>query len=139
MPVNYKLYHPKWSLIRRLILKRANHQCERCRVADKVWGYWIDDRFWTGDELLDYLEKTGEDLSANIPVDKKPWQVNIGVAHLDHDINNNRFWNLMALCPVCHLTHDRPDNAIRRKYGPKGRFYNQIRISFEKAAEEAAT
>lgn len=139
MPVDYSRYHPKWSLIQRLILKRANNHCERCGVANKVWGYWIKKtkRFWTVSELEDHLEDTGEDLCAEIPIDKKPWQVNIGIAHLDHDIDNNRFHNLAALCPVCHLNHDRLDNAQRRKYGSKGRYYNQVRISFTLAAEEA--
>jgi hypothetical protein len=31
MPVDYKLYHPKWSLISYLIrVKRANNCCEWC-------------------------------------------------------------------------------------------------------------
>ena len=35
------------------------------------------------------------------------------VAHLDHDIANNSFYNLMALCQKCHLNYDRKDNQIK--------------------------
>lgn len=82
----------------------------------------------TGEELLEHLEITGEDLCDGIPIEKKPWQIVLGVAHLDHDVNHNRFHNLAALCPVCHLNHDRKDNAQRRKYGPSGRFFNQVKL-----------
>lgn len=44
-------------------------------------------------------------------------KVVLTVAHLDHDKNNNRFSNLAALCQRCHLTHDRTQHALNRKYG----------------------
>jgi hypothetical protein len=35
MPINYKNYHPKWSLISRLIrFKRAQNKCEWCGAAN---------------------------------------------------------------------------------------------------------
>jgi hypothetical protein len=36
---------------------------------------------------------------------------------------------LKAMCQCCHLSHDRKDNAQRRRYGPTGRHHNQLKIS----------
>lgn len=85
MPINYKLYHPKWSLISRLIrFRRANNKCE-----------------WCGAENYQPHPITGS-------------KVILTVAHIDQDRDNNRFWNLAALCQKCHLGHDR-DQHIRNR------------------------
>lgn len=93
MPIDYKDYHPKWTLIRRLILKRANNKCEgsdkypNCRVMN----YHI--HATTGSKVI------------------------LTIAHLDHNKKNNRFSNLKALCQRCHLGHDLPHHITNRKYG----------------------
>jgi 5-methylcytosine-specific restriction endonuclease McrA len=90
MPVNYNDYHPKWSLISRLIrFKRANNRCEWCGA---------------------------ENYKVN-PIDES--QVVLAVAHIDRNIANNRFSNLAALCQRCHLKHDRTQHSRSRKYGKK--------------------
>ncbi|GAB2571960.1 hypothetical protein [Spirosoma areae] len=105
MPINYDDYHPKWSLIRRLVLKRAEHKCEQCGVPNYEVGFRIDGEFQTADRLLAIAAK------------KSPMRIVLTVAHYDHDVTNNRFTNLRAWCQRCHLNHDRQDNARRRKYG----------------------
>lgn len=85
MPVDYKQYHPKWSLIRRLIARRANNKCEHCGATNG-----------------DYR---GQGLKITL--------IQCGVAHLDQDRNNNRFSNLAYLCRACHLAHDRPYNQVK--------------------------
>ena len=88
MPINYKEYHPKWSLISRLIrFKRAKNKCE-----------------WCGAENYQPHPKTGSG-------------VVLTVAHLDHNKTNNNFDNLKALCQKCHLSHDLQHHIQNRKYG----------------------
>ena len=102
MPIDYRKYHPKWSLISRLIRKhRAGNRCERC-----------------GAENHKPHPRTGS-------------RVVLTVAHLDRDINNNRFNNLAALCQACHLDHDREDNLRRRKYGKEYQGPHQLKLNIK--------
>lgn len=88
MPIDYKKYHPKWSLISRLIrFHRAKNKCE-----------------WCGAENYQPHPITGS-------------KVVLTVAHIDQDKNNNRFYNLAALCQKCHLGHDMGQHVNNRKYG----------------------
>lgn len=93
MPINYKEYHPKWTLIRRLILQRADNCCEGspkfhlCRAAN------------------------------NQPHPETGSKVILTIAHLNHDKNDNRFSNLKALCQRCHLHYDIGHHIFNRKYG----------------------
>jgi hypothetical protein len=90
MPINYKDYHPKWTLISRLIrTKRANNHCEWCGAEN----YKVNPIYGT--------------------------RVVLAVAHIDRDIRNNHFSNLAALCQRCHLRHDRPQHSRSRRYGRK--------------------
>jgi len=77
MPCNYAHYPRNWKTeIRPRILERAKHQCE-----------------WCGAENYQSHPETGS-------------KVILTVAHIDHDITNNREDNLAALCQRCHLRHD---------------------------------
>lgn len=100
MPIDYKEYHPKWSLIRRLILKRANNCCEgtpkfpECRAKNY----------------------------ASHPITNS--MVVLTIAHMNHDKTINRFDNLKALCQRCHLSHDIGHHVYNRKYGRDTRQLN---------------
>ena len=88
MPINYKEYHPKWSLISRLIrFKRAKNRCE-----------------WCGAENRKPHPLTGS-------------KVVLTVAHINHDKTKNEFSNLAALCQRCHLNHDLFHHINNRRYG----------------------
>jgi len=88
MPINYSEYHPKWSLISRLIrFRRAGNCCE-----------WCDARNYKPHPV------TGS-------------KVVLTVAHIDRNKRNNRFDNLAALCQRCHLRHDLWQHVENRKYG----------------------
>jgi len=88
MPINYKEYHPKWTLISRLIrFHRANNKCEWCGAMN------YEPHPITGSKVV------------------------LTVAHIDHNKDNNRFDNLAALCQRCHLKHDLPQHINNRKYG----------------------
>ena len=94
MPIDYKEYHPKWTLISKLIrFRRAQNKCEFC-----------------GAENYQPHPVTGS-------------RVVLTVAHLDHDKANNRFGNLAALCQRCHLRYDLPHHINSRKYGRNWKKY----------------
>jgi heterodisulfide reductase subunit B len=100
MPIDYKKYHPKWSLISRLIrFRRAGNRCE-----------------WCGAENYQPHPDTGS-------------LVCLTVAHLDRDRTNNRFSNLAALCQKCHLNYDRSQHIANRKYGRDYK-YTTLKIEF---------
>ena len=135
MPIDYKEYHPKWSLISRLIrYRRASNRCEWCgiengSIVDKqtgkypVHGKWIVfheilyDHYagWTYNKLLKLFKFT---------------RIVLTVAHIDHDKTNNRFNNLAALCQRCHLKHDIKQHVANRKYGRKWKGKHQTKIEF---------
>jgi 5-methylcytosine-specific restriction endonuclease McrA len=88
MPIDYRQYHPKWSLISRLIrFRRAGNRCEWC-AAENYQPHPV-----TGSKVV------------------------LTVAHIDRNKDNNRFSNLAALCQRCHLRHDLPQHVENRKYG----------------------
>lgn len=93
MPIDYKDYHPKWTLIVRLIRKRSGNVCEgspkfpECR-AENGKPHPV-----TGSKVV------------------------LTTAHMDHIKSNNRFSNLRHLCQRCHLNHDIGQHINNRKYG----------------------
>ncbi|MDQ1089011.1 hypothetical protein QE390_003557 [Siphonobacter sp. SORGH_AS 1065] len=121
MPVDYKKYHPKWSLISRLIrFNRAGNCCEFCGVKNEalIVRNGSNYRYATDDETAIFLDYR----TAGI----KYWQalkkvgltrIILTVAHLDRNIENNRFNNLKSLCQYCHLNYDRPENIRLKNYG----------------------
>lgn len=76
---------PQWRAIRVGILIRADWRCEACGAK-------------TGDEH---------------PVSGAP--VQLGIAHIDHDPENNDPENLRAWCRGCHLRHDAPHHRQSRR------------------------
>jgi hypothetical protein len=123
MPIDYSTYHPKWRLISYLIrVRRANNRCEKCGVAN---GAFIrrgrGDSYTTpGAQEWDMIHSYKKNNACTFLQAVKHFgfiRVVLTVAHLDHDKNNNRFWNLMAKCQRCHLIHDIYQHAANRKYG----------------------
>jgi len=118
MPVDYKRYHPHWFFISWMIrFKRANNKCEKCGVKNysfirrtvDSWSYVPDS------DIMDFHDEgwTNRDIAKEIGCT----YVVLTVAHLDHDITNNHFSNLEALCQKCHLNHDQKHHVNNRKYG----------------------
>lgn len=86
MPIDYKKYAKDWKLRSKFIrFFRAKNKCEFC-----------------GAENYEPNPLTGS-------------KVILTVAHLDHDINNNSFFNLKALCQKCHLSYDAKHHARNRR------------------------
>ena len=108
MPIDYSRYHPQWKdLIRPDILKRDEFRCAFCGVEHKVKGYrQRDGTFVKCDEnRLEWAAVNGF----------KVIRIILTVAHLDHDIKNNNYDNLKALCQRCHLNYDRKHKAWMRR------------------------
>lgn len=113
MPINYKEYHPKWKKISLFIRKyRAKDRCEWCgRDNGSIWL-----RSPKGEEH----ECPEPDPYADALVTEfgyKLTKVVLTVAHIDHDKDNNSFFNLASLCQRCHLNHDRKQHALNRRNG----------------------
>lgn len=93
MPCDYREYHPKWTLIVRLIRRRSGDCCEgspkfpACRAKNHE------------------------------PHPETGGMVTLTTAHMDGDKDNNRFPNLRHLCNRCHLHHDLGHHIMNRKYG----------------------
>jgi hypothetical protein len=105
MPINYKEYHPKWRLISYLIRKvRAKDRCE----------------FEVQDPDGSFNRCTAINGEAH-PITGS--RVVLTVAHLDHNKQHNKFWNLRAGCQRCHLNYDRGRHVENRKYGRNSRMY----------------
>ena len=85
MPCDYSKYPANWEWIRSCILARAGNRCELCG-AENGKPHW----------------KTGS-------------KVVLTIAHLDQDRENNKKYNLRALCQRCHNIIDLPYRIKRRK------------------------
>lgn len=126
MPVDYKKYPKNWKTeIRPDILKRAKNKCEICGVKNNEYGYRDPlGKFYTVQETMDMLENTGYDIFSDVLSNqnfkdgnpKPPIRIVLTISHTDHDITNNDYSNLKALCQKCHLNHDKDHHkASRRK------------------------
>lgn len=119
MPINYNHYHPKWTLIRRLILKRAGHCCEKCGRPNGAeipqLGLQLPAPslfFFMDPELAETITTQGTR------------KVVLTVAHIDHNRYHNEFSNLKAFCQKCHLAHDLAQRVFSFKYGKETQYQN---------------
>ena len=118
MPCDYKLYHPEWkSRIRPDILARAGNKCECCGVPNYAVGYRDLDGIFqrtAGNEMHDkagngelkYKDAMKLVKHCNESCDDKLIIIVLTISHTDHDISNNEYGNLRALCQKCHNIHD---------------------------------
>lgn len=86
MPIDYNKYCRDWKKRSYFIrFFRADNKCENCGVEN----YKLHPI--TGSKVI------------------------LTVAHLDHNINNNSFFNLKALCQRCHLKYDMKIKKERKR------------------------
>lgn len=99
MPIDYSKYPADWkTVIRPRILARAASRCEKCGVENYAW---LPAKCCAGPH---YSDKDG--FRRCLGCRKHRPRVVLTIAHLDHDITNNKDSNLAALCQRCHLTYD---------------------------------
>ena len=133
MPINYKEYHPKWSLISRLIrFRRAGNKCELCGIRNgevvkrslKGWRTPSGQEWEMIHSRIRYSESNMTESLRHHGFTK----IVLTVAHMDHDKTNNRFCNLKAACQKCHLMHDIKQHVNNRKYGRAHKGNHQLKI-----------
>lgn len=106
MPIDYSKYPADWQQIRARILERAGDKCEFCGVPNRATGY----RDRNGEfHCTDGLATEAATLDG-----ERVFMVVLTVAHLNHDIADNRPENLRALCQKCHLDHDKNHHRASR-------------------------
>jgi hypothetical protein len=122
--IDYKEYHPKWTLIRRLILKRAKNCCEWCHITNHAIVSKKDRISAPSAAHWDMMHSKRKSGFSWQSIYKKfgYTKIVLTIAHIDHDHNNNSFHNLAALCQKCHLGHDAKQHQSNRKYG---RYHNR--------------
>ena len=107
MPIDYKNYCSDWKLRSHFIrLYRAKNRCEECGA----WNY-------------SFLDKHTRELTD--PTDPNAIRIVLTTAHLDHDISNNSFYNLKAMCQRCHIHYDIPQ---RKRSRSKKKLKNQLKL-----------
>lgn len=118
MPCDYSKYPQNWkSEIRPDILKRADYKCEFCKAKDRelyIRGIYdgcecyqdMDGNIFASTDGMkigaDYVGEVANHTTKDTSV-----VIVLTIAHLDHDIENNNYDNLKALCQKCHLNLDK--------------------------------
>lgn len=72
-----------WIALRKRILKKARHRCQSCGVRNY----------------------RAHPVTGSMVV--------LAIAHVDHDVTNNRLANLRAWCQRCHNSHDATRRSLR--------------------------
>ena len=135
MPIDYKKYPKNWlSEIRPRILRRAKNQCEFCGVKNHkiiYRGYYNNIEVYRDADgnIFDASNSNFIEKNQSAPIkpltEDKTIKVVLTIAHLNHNINDNRDENLRALCQRCHLRHDGKQHAFTRKHGS---MINQLKL-----------
>ena len=122
MPINYKYYHPDWkTVIRPAIITRSFGYCEFCNIKNRIIvirGEYGGKEVYQDDNGFIYDANTSEYLGGDYlgTVGGKPFtEIVLTIAHLDHNINNNDYGNLKALCQRCHNRYDRVNRNANRE------------------------
>jgi hypothetical protein len=124
MPINYKLYPGNWPDIRKRILDRENNCCKTCKVQN---GIYVFRGIWNNVEVFQTSDSSVYRLSDGEFITENPWacidpstgdpmqkaiRIVLTIAHLNHDIKDNRDENLAALCQLHHLRLDSHQHRI---------------------------
>jgi hypothetical protein len=105
------LYPPHWrELANQIKFERAGGRCEGCGREHGATVLVIADGGWLDPETGECHDDRGRSLGWRRPAD---WPAGrlvktiLTCAHLDQNPAHNDPTNLAALCPRCHLRHDR--------------------------------
>jgi hypothetical protein len=128
MPIDYKKYPKNWKTeIRPAILERANNCCEECGVHNYATGARdLDGKWHNTREICSMNSDVGYGYFGTFGV--RDIKIVLTIAHLDHDITNNDYSNLKALCQKCHLNLDKNQhrqssrNTMNKKKGLQSLF-----------------
>lgn len=107
MPIDYKKYPENWKdRIRPDILKRDNYKCVPCGVRQRARGYRDSNkRFVECDGFMEVWAYNN-----NIKI----FTIFLAIAHLDHNIQNNKYANLQSMCQKCHNNYDQEFRKLNK-------------------------
>ena len=121
MPIDYSKYPKNWKTeIRPAILERAQNRCENCGVKNHKFilrGFWNEKNVYQDmdGQIFDAenSQNLGDDYLGEVDPENKNKiiKVVLTISHTDHDVTNNDYSNLKALCQKCHLDHDKYHHA----------------------------
>jgi len=107
-PIDYSKYPSNWKEIRARILERAGNRCEQCGVPNYFTGKkGSNGKWYTEDEVHSMNSTDGDHLFGHYDNPFKMVRIVLTIAHLNHDISDNREENLKALCQADHLALDK--------------------------------
>jgi len=97
MPIDYSKYPSDWKTrIRPEILIREGKRCKFCHIEN---GAYLKAKCCAWPHFSSEHNRC-------CGCGKRRPRVVLTIAHLDHDVTNNQYDNLAALCQKCHLTYD---------------------------------
>lgn len=116
MPIDYKDYPENWKTeIRPDILKRASDCCENCGAKNHKWVWYHPSlNYIFSQDVADAMRWYGVHEGNEHEQPSEGYMVCLTISHTNHDITDNSYENLMALCQTCHLRHDASYHAMNR-------------------------
>lgn len=126
-PISYKNYPSNWKTeIRPAIMARADGKCEFCGVENHkliIRGEWNGVKCYQDEDGNIFDAKTsepiGDDYVGEVHPTNKLIKIVLTIAHMDHNVKNNEFSNLKALCQRCHNNYDIAYRVGNRKKNKK--------------------
>lgn len=120
-PEHRGFYPIDWpQLSQEIRFTRAKGACEGCgRPHGRIVLHLGDGRWWDA-EAQRWRDARGRPLRVQpsavaVLGAVRATRVFLAAAHRNHDTSDNRDGNLAAWCQRCHLLHDAPEHARRRR------------------------
>lgn len=120
VPTRYPFLYPiDWPQISAAVrFERAGGRCEGCGRPHGATVAHLGDGRWYDAEARAWRSGRGRFVAVAIPADTPVFRTRVVLAacHKAHDPSRNRPSDLAALCQRCHLLHDAPEHARRRRF-----------------------
>ncbi|MCJ2009174.1 hypothetical protein [Methylobacterium sp. J-092] len=122
MPIRpeHRFFYPiHWrQLSHQIRFDRADGRCERCRRPHGATIVHLGDGRWYDSDAGAWRDGNGRRLRGDTLIgDARPGitRVFLATAHREHDTSRNGDRDLAAWCQRCHMLHDAPEHARRRR------------------------